>query len=144
MKNVPDTEKDKARYVTKGEMLEHTHSIHSNLSEKIHEVDDKHTDKNNELRVMFAQMNETNKHIAENTKRTAESLEKFGNEVKENAAELAEDLKDTNLKVTDVSMRTEKLEEKKNGQIAILVAFISGSLTLVGVILRPVIESFFM
>lgn len=140
---MPDKD-ERMRYVTKGEMLEHTHSIHSNLSEKIHEVDDKHTDKNNELRIMFAQMNETNKHIAENTKRTAESLENFGEEVKKNASELADELKSTNSKVSGIAIRTEKLEENKAGQVAILVACIGGALTLVGTIVRPIIESFFM
>jgi predicted phage gp36 major capsid-like protein len=138
-------EKEKTgSYVTKSEMYKHTHSIQNKLSEKIHEVDDKHTDKNNELRVMFAQINETNKHIAENTKRTAESLENFGEEVKKNASELADELKSTNSKVSGIAIRTEKLEENKASQIAILVACIGGALTLAGTIIRPIIESFFM
>ncbi|MFD2829242.1 hypothetical protein [Corticicoccus populi] len=132
-----ENDKSNKNYVTQVELYKHTQKMHDKLDDKIDEIDDKHTERNHELKILITTMTETNKSIENNTSRTAESVEKLSSELKQSHSE-------TSNKVSDLSYRTKKIEDDKAGRITIMVALIGGGLTLLGVILKPFIESIFM
>lgn len=136
------SEDKKNSYLTEGDMLRHTSKIEKNLSDKIVEVDHKHTERNNDLRVMFATMNETQKNIEKNTERTAENIEKFSDDLKEGTDNITKELKTAKRDLNDVKTRTSILEEKKGGTVVLFTTFVTGALALIGTIVKTIIESF--
>ena len=123
-------------------MLRHTSEIEKNLSDRIIEIDHKHTERNNDLRVMFASMNEIQKNIEKNTERTAENIEKFAEDLKDSTDSITKELKIAKTDLNDVKTRTKVLEEKKSGTVVLFTTFVTGALALIGTIIKTIIESF--
>lgn len=119
---------DEDKYVLRYEWEKSKHNVY----DRINEVDNKHVNLHNDLRLLVTRLNDSNDTLIESNKTMNETLKK----INENLTGFNDRIKDVEYNSTTYFNRLDKIEntvtEREKGNIQIWVAVISAIAVVVG------------